>query len=235
MGNVRRDTLNLRFPVPTAVSKKAAPLASTTLVGGPRSAYRQGQPKFRFPAPVRLLAGKGPAPSPKNSARNPAPCACPPRSPPQPQPHRTRQQTWTPRPEKRGNPQLDGTALLAITGQSLGLRATPCAYPWWTRTRAACSWARFKRSIRASTCSCQDDKYQVLAQLRSPAAAAASTCLPHTANTFCACSLTRMATAAGAVATPTWKIPAEPSVPRPREDMLQIRAGFEINRGPAGF
>ena len=52
-GNVRRDTLNVSFPVPAA-AKKAAPAPLYTVEGNPRSVYRQGQVRFRFAVPVRL-------------------------------------------------------------------------------------------------------------------------------------------------------------------------------------
>ncbi|RZK47074.1 MAG: hypothetical protein EOO59_18330, partial [Hymenobacter sp.] len=58
-GNQRRDTLNLRFPVPTAAGKKT-PVAGTTVAGNPRTVYRQGQVKFVFPVPVALVAGRSP-------------------------------------------------------------------------------------------------------------------------------------------------------------------------------
>ena len=56
-GNSRRDTVNIRFPVPNAAGKKTV-LAGTTVEGNPRGVYRQGQVKFRFPVPVLLVAGK---------------------------------------------------------------------------------------------------------------------------------------------------------------------------------
>ncbi|RZK56514.1 MAG: hypothetical protein EOO59_09725, partial [Hymenobacter sp.] len=57
-GNTARDTLNVRFPVPTSTARKAVPPAGTTVEGNPRAVFRQGQVKFRFPAPVRLAAGQ---------------------------------------------------------------------------------------------------------------------------------------------------------------------------------
>ena len=56
-GNTKTDTLALRFPVPTATRKAAPPVAGITLEGNPRTVYRQGQLRFRFPVPVQLPPG----------------------------------------------------------------------------------------------------------------------------------------------------------------------------------
>lgn len=57
-GNVVRDTLNLRFPVPAASAKKVAAGALYAVEGSPKTVYRQGQVKFKFAVPVRLAADK---------------------------------------------------------------------------------------------------------------------------------------------------------------------------------
>ncbi|HEX8504079.1 MAG TPA: Ig-like domain-containing protein, partial [Hymenobacter sp.] len=58
-GNVGRDTLQVKFPVPPATAKKTAaapPLYSVE--GSPRAVYPEGQVKFQFVVPVRVAAGK---------------------------------------------------------------------------------------------------------------------------------------------------------------------------------
>ena len=55
-GNVGRDTLNLKFPVPAATAKKAATPVLYAVQGAPRKVYREGRVKFVFAVPVRLAA-----------------------------------------------------------------------------------------------------------------------------------------------------------------------------------
>jgi len=57
-GNVGRDTLQLKFPVPPTTAKKPAVLPQYAVEGAPRSVYREGQVKFRFAVPVRVAAGQ---------------------------------------------------------------------------------------------------------------------------------------------------------------------------------
>ncbi len=57
-GNVLRDTLNLKFPVPAATAKKAAAPPLYSVEGSPRAVYPEGQVKFLFTVPVRMAPGK---------------------------------------------------------------------------------------------------------------------------------------------------------------------------------
>ena len=57
-GNVAHDTLRVKFPVPAAARKPAAPAPAYTVEGAPRSVYRQGQLRFQFAVPVVLAAGQ---------------------------------------------------------------------------------------------------------------------------------------------------------------------------------
>ncbi|MBF9235909.1 Ig-like domain-containing protein [Hymenobacter sp. BT683] len=57
-GNVLRDTLNLKFPVPAATAKKVAVSALYSVEGSPRAVYPEGQVKFVFAVPVRMAADK---------------------------------------------------------------------------------------------------------------------------------------------------------------------------------
>ena len=57
-GNVGRDTLNIKFPVPPATAKKLVSPPFYSVEGAPRSVYAEGVVKFRFTVPVRMAAGK---------------------------------------------------------------------------------------------------------------------------------------------------------------------------------
>ncbi len=118
-GNVRHDTLNVRFPVPTAAGKKTAP-AYTSLEGNVRTVYRQGQVKFRFPVPTLLVAGKAVGTLTEDSLKTrplylPADGTL--------SANRTELTiNIDTKAQKSIDIRLDSTAFAAITGQSLGLR-----------------------------------------------------------------------------------------------------------------
>ncbi|WP_051718479.1 Ig-like domain-containing protein [Hymenobacter sp. IS2118] len=57
-GNVLRDTLNLKFPVPAATAKKAAAPALYSVEGSPTAVYPEGQVKFLFSVPLRMAPDK---------------------------------------------------------------------------------------------------------------------------------------------------------------------------------
>jgi len=57
-GNVGRDTLKVRFPVPAATTKKVVAPTLYTVEDAPRAVYREGRVKFRFAVPVRMAAGQ---------------------------------------------------------------------------------------------------------------------------------------------------------------------------------
>ena len=165
VGNQRRDTLNLRFPVPTAVSKKPAPLAGTTLVGGPRAVYRQGQLKFRFPVPVRLVAGKSPGTLTEDSLKTRAL-----RVPAEARlssDHTELTVDLDTKALKTVEIRLDSTALLAVTGQSLGLRR-PVRRPVVEQDPSGVLLGPIQTKHPQFDLQLLDEKYQVLAQLRSP-------------------------------------------------------------------
>ena len=165
VGNARRDTLNLRFPVPTAVSKKALPLAGTTLVGSPRSVYRQGQLRFRFPVPVRLVAGKSPGTLSEDSLKTHAL-----RVPAEARLSPSRTELLVnidTKALKTVEIRLDSTALLAITGQSLGLRH-PVRLAVTEQDPSGVLLGTIQSKYPHFELQLLDEKYQVLAQLNSP-------------------------------------------------------------------
>ncbi|MDO7848871.1 Ig-like domain-containing protein [Hymenobacter sp. M29] len=57
-GNVGRDTLQVKFPVPPATAKKVALPTLYNVEGSPRKVYPEGQVRFQFLVPVRVASGK---------------------------------------------------------------------------------------------------------------------------------------------------------------------------------
>ena len=222
VGNQRRDTLNLRFPVPTAVSKKPALLPGTTLVGGPRSVYRQGQLKFKFPVPVRLAAGKSPGTLTEDSLKT-RPLRVPAEA--RLSPNRTELTVdLDTKALKTVEIRLDSTALLAITGQSLGLRR-PVRLPVVDQDPSGVLMGKIQTKYSSFDLQLLDEKYQVLEQRPSPGGSYRFDHLPP--------GKYRLRVLVDADGDGRWrggdpnlKIPAEPVYLDPK--LLQIRAGFEI-------
>jgi len=164
VGNERRDTLNLRFPVPTAAGKKTLP-AGTSLVGGARSVYRQGQVKFRFPVPVQLVAGKSPGTLTEDSVKTHAL-----RVPTEASlsPDRTLLTvTIDTKALKTVEIRLDTTAILAVTGQSLGLRR-PARLAVTDQDPSGLITGTITSKYPQFDLQLLNDQFQVVAQLRSP-------------------------------------------------------------------
>ncbi len=164
-GNTTRDTLNVRFPVPTATSKKAAPPAGTSVEGNPRSVFRQGEVRFKFPVPVRLAAGQPVGTLTEDSIKRrslrlPADGRL--------SPDRTELAIMLDtKALKTVEIRLDTTAITAITGQSLGLKRAlrltvtdidPNGVLMGTFTT---KYPQFDLQLL-------DEQYKVVRQLRSP-------------------------------------------------------------------
>ncbi|MGI4873705.1 MAG: Ig-like domain-containing domain [Janthinobacterium lividum] len=118
-GNSRRDTVNVRFSVPTTTARKTTP-TGTTVEGNPRSVYNQGQVKFRFPVPVQLTAGKPVGTLTEDSLK-----VRPLRVPTDAVLSLDRTQltlTLDTKAQKYVDIRLDSTVLTTVTGQSLRLR-----------------------------------------------------------------------------------------------------------------
>lgn len=164
VGNERRDTLNLRFPVPTAAGKKTLP-AGTSLVGGSRSVYRQGQVKFRFPVPVQLVAGRSPGTLTEDSVKThalrvPAEASL--------SPDRTLLTVnIDTKALKTVEIRLDTTAILAVTGQSLGLRR-PVRLAVTDQDPSGLITGTITSKYPQFDLQLLNDQFQVVAQLRSP-------------------------------------------------------------------
>jgi len=164
VGNERRDTLNLRFPVPTAAGKKTLP-AGTSLVGGSRSVYRQGQVKFRFPVPVQLVAGRSPGTLTEDSVKThalrvPAEASL--------SPDRTLLTVnIDTKALKTVEIRLDTTSILAVTGQSLGLRR-PVRLAVTDQDPSGLITGTITSKYPQFDLQLLNDQFQVVAQLRSP-------------------------------------------------------------------
>lgn len=163
-GNVGRDTLQVKFPVPPATAKKTVNPPLYSVEGSPRTVYSEGQVKFNFAVPVRLAAGKPLGTLIEDSTRRrplrlPADGAL--------SPDRTAFTVrFNTKAQKRLDIVLDSTAITAITGQPLRLRplrlgiseqdvSTSLSGPITTKEK------NFELQLL-------DDKLQVVASLVSP-------------------------------------------------------------------
>lgn len=167
IGNARRDTLNLRFPVPNASGTRKVLPATTTLEGSPRAVYRQGQLKFRFPVPVQLVAGKAPGTLTEDSVRT-RPLRIPADARLSPDGTQLTVLLDT-KAQKDIAIKLDTTALLAITGQSLGLRRA-VRLPITEQEPTGILEGPIQTQARSYFVQLLTDKYEVVEQLRSPKA-----------------------------------------------------------------
>jgi hypothetical protein len=165
VGNQRRDTINVRFPVPNAAGKRAAAPAGTTVVGNPRSVYRQGQVKFRFPVPVQLVAGKSPGTLAEDSIKTHAL-----RVPTEASLNAARTELTVnldTKALKKVEIRLDSTAIVAVTGQSLYLRR-PLRLAVVEQDPSGQLTGTIATKYKSFDLQLLDEKYQVLAQLHNP-------------------------------------------------------------------
>lgn len=164
-GNQRRDTLNLRFPVPTAAGKKPVLPAGTTVAGNPRTVYRQGQVKFVFPVPVELVAGRSPGTLTEDSLKThalkvPTEAVL--------SPSRTELVvTLDTKATKNVEIRLDTTAILAVTGQSLGLRR-PLRLAVVDQDPSGLITGAIQTTAKSYEIQLLNEQQQVVARLRSP-------------------------------------------------------------------
>ncbi|WP_325132372.1 Ig-like domain-containing domain [Hymenobacter sp.] len=164
-GNTARDTLNIRFPVPTATSKKAAPVAGTSVEGSPRSVFRQGQVKFKFPVPVRLVPGKPVGTLAEDSLKR-----RPLRLPADGFLSADRSSltiNLDTKAQKMVDISLDSTSIEAITGQSLGLRR-PLRLTVTDIDPNGILLGTFTTKYPQFDLQLLDEQYKVVRQLRSP-------------------------------------------------------------------
>jgi hypothetical protein len=165
VGNERRDTINVRFPVPTAAGKRPPVLPGTAVVGNPRAVYRQGRVQFRFPVPVQLVAGKSPGTLTEDSLKTHAL-----RVPTEASldPSRTELTVnLDTKALKTVEIRLDSTALLAVTGQSLQLRR-PLRLTVVDQDPSGQITGTITTKYKSYEVQLLDEKYQLVRQLRNP-------------------------------------------------------------------
>jgi hypothetical protein len=164
-GNTVRDTLNVRFPVPTATSKKAAPVAGTSVESNPRSVYRLGQVRFKFPVPVRLVAGKPVGTLAEDSIKR-RPLRVPADGFLSPD-RSTLTITLDTKAQKTVEIRLDSTSIEAITGQSLGLRR-PLRLAVTDIDPNGMLYGPILTKVAQFDLQLLDEQYKVIRTLRSP-------------------------------------------------------------------
>jgi hypothetical protein len=157
--------LNIRFPVPTATSKKAAPVAGTSVEGSPRSVFRQGQIKFKFPVPVRLVPGKPVGTLAEDSVKR-RPLRLPADGSLNPD-RGTLTITLDTKAQKTVDISLDSTSIEAITGQSLGLRR-PLRLTITDIDPNGVLFGPIQTKVPQFDLQLLDEQYKVVRTLRSP-------------------------------------------------------------------
>ncbi|RZL12663.1 MAG: hypothetical protein EOO62_10440 [Hymenobacter sp.] len=221
-GNTARDTLNINFPVPTAASRKAAPLAGTTVEGSPRSVFRQGQVRFKFPVPVNLAAGQPVGMLAEDSVKR-RPLRLP--ADGTLSPDRTELTiTLDTKAQKNVEIRLDTTAIMAITGQSLGLRrAVRLAVT--DIDPSGVIRGTFQPKATQFDLQLLDEKYQVVRQLRSPKGRYLFDRLPPGSYRF-RVLIDQDGDGRWRGADPNLRVPPEPVVVSPT--LIKVRANFEL-------
>ncbi|NML66911.1 hypothetical protein HHL22_17025 [Hymenobacter sp. RP-2-7] len=221
-GNTRRDTVNLRFPVPTSNARKALPAAATVLEGSPRAVYRQGQLRFKFLVPVRLVASKAPGTLTEDSVRT-RPLRVPADAYLSPNGTQLTVVLDT-KAQKFINIKLDSTALRAVTGQSLGLRR-PVRLLVTDQEPTGVLLGTIQTKQPSFFLQLLNEKYEVVEQRRSPKGSYRfERLLP---------GKYRLRVLIDANNDGRW-YPGDPDLQQPAEPvylypkLLEIRAGFEI-------
>ena len=225
-GNTTRDTLNVRFPVPTA-ARKAAPQPLYTVEGSPRSVYRQGQVQFRFQVPVRLAAGKPFGTLVEDSVRR-KPLSLPANGSLSADRTLLTVQLDT-KAKTRVDLLLDSTAVTAVTGQSLRLRPLRLALS----EEAATGTLSGKLTTKEPRFELQllDDKLQVVQSLASPKGSYKFDNVPPGSYRLRAL-IDRNGDGRWNGGDPNLLVPAEPVYLHPKP--LQLRANWEVEE-PLSF
>ena len=157
------DTLNVRFPVPTA-ARKTAPEPLYTVENAAREVYRQGQVKIRFAVPVRLTPGRPFGTLVEDSVKR-RPLNFPADGSLSPD-RMLLTIALNTKAKTRVEIRLDTAAFSAITGEALRLRPLRFA----PTDRAGTGTLSGKISTKQTTFLLQllDDKFQVVSTLTSP-------------------------------------------------------------------
>ena len=118
-GNTARDTIAVKFAEPPPKAPKPTPAYS--MEGNPKEVYRQGQVKFVFAEPVRLIDPKKPLGTLAEDSLKRRPLRLPQDGSLSPD-RTTLSFNLDTKAQKTVTLQLDSTALQSITGRPLGLR-----------------------------------------------------------------------------------------------------------------
>ena len=221
-GNTARDTLNVRFPVPTATARKPAPLPGTTVEGSPRSVYRQGTVRFRFPVPVRLVAGKPVGTLAEDSIKR-----RPLRLPADGflSPDRTSLSiNLDTKAQKNVDISLDSTSIETITGQSLGLRK-PLRLIVTDIDPNGMLYGPIQTKLAQFDLQLLDEQFKVIRTLRSPKGRYRFERLPPGTYRF-RVLVDQDGDGKWRGGDPDLRIPPEPVIVLPK--LVKLRANFEL-------
>ncbi|WP_460499518.1 Ig-like domain-containing protein, partial [Hymenobacter agri] len=162
-GNSSRDTLQLKFPVPT-VAKKAASPPLYTVEGNPRTVFPEGQVKFQFTVPVRVATDKPFGTLVEDSLRR-RPLRLPADGTLSPDRSQLAVR-FNSKAKNRLDIILDSTAISTITGQSLRLK--PLRLGLSEQDVSTSLSGTISTTQKSYEVQLLDDKFQVVASLRSP-------------------------------------------------------------------
>jgi hypothetical protein len=221
-GNTASDTLNVRFPVPTATARKAAPVAGTTVEGSPRSVFRQGEVRFRFPVPVRLAPGKAVGTLAEDSVKR-----RPLRLPADGFLSANRTElviSLNTKAEKTVDISLDSTSIEAITGQPLGLRKPVRLAVTDIDPNGVLLGAIVTKHPQFDL-QLLDEQYKVIRQLRSPKGRYRFDRLPPGSYRF-RVLIDQDGDGQWRGADPNLRVPPEPVYVSPT--LIKLRANFEL-------
>lgn len=220
-GNVARDTLQVRFPVPPATAKKTVTPPLYSVEGSPRAVYPEGQVKFQFAVPVRVAPGKPFGTLVEDSTKRrplrlPADGVL--------SPDRTALTVrFNSKAQTRLEVVLDSTAITAITGQELRLR--PLRLGISEQDVSTSLSGTISTKEKNFELQLLDDKLQVIASLASPKGTYLFADMPP--GTY------RLRVLIDTDGNGRWRngdpnllLPSEPVYLHPRPQ--QIRAGFDI-------
>lgn len=220
-GNVRRDTLNVAFPVPAA-AKKAAPAPLYTVEGSPRSVYRQGQVRFQFAVPVRLVPKLAVGTLIEDSLKR-RPLRLPADGTLSPDRTLLTLKLDT-KAQKNIVIQLDSTAISAITGQELRLR--PLRLTLTEQASTGTLSGAIQSTIPRFELQLLNEKFEVVASLNSPKGRYLFDNLAPGSYRLRAL-LDTDGDGRWRGGDPNLKVPAEPVFLHPK--LLQVRANWDLD------
>ena len=163
-GNTSRDTLQVKFPVPPATAKKLAAPVLYSVEGAPRAVFHEGQVKFQFTVPIRVVTDR-----PFGTLIEDSTQRRPLRLPADGVLNTDRTQLavrFNTKAKTRLEILLDTTAITAITGQNLHLRKLRLAIS--EQDVSTSLSGTITTTVKNFELQLLDDKLQVVASLTSP-------------------------------------------------------------------